>query len=211
MFKRKVNTANAGNEIASWRGVSSDSHQRTMRGGMAGGRLMAVRSLLLAALCALGAAAGCDPITGTGPGTPPDPGQYLKVDAADRSAIVILIAGYPATDIQFNYNGYPNGTLALTVPAGWTITVQCANHGTVPNSCAVVAGASSTAPVEPGWSTPDPVAGLAPGESASFVVTPPAVGQYRIASLVPGSEASGMWMELRVVDGGTPAISAESR
>lgn len=166
---------------------------------------MSARSLLLAAVFAV---AACDPIAGTGPGTPPDPHQYLKVDGAAHTAIVTLIAGYPATDFQFNYNGYQNGDLVLTVPAGWEVTVQCENRSTVPNSCAVVAGRGATEPLQPGWSTPDPVRGLDPGQSASFVFTPSVAGSYRIASLVAGSEASGMWLDLEIVTTGVPSISA---
>ena len=210
MFRRKVKTARIGNETPSCTGVDRDSHQRTRRGGSAGGRFIAASLLWLAIAIVLAAASACDPITGTGPGTPPDPAQYLKVDAANRSAIVILIAGHPATDIQFNYDGYGNGTLVLTVPVGWEITVQCANHGTVANSCAVVDGPSATAPMQPGWSTDNPREGLAPGEAGSFAFTPQATGDYRIASLVPGSEASGMWLDLRVVASGTPTLTAPS-
>jgi hypothetical protein len=153
-------------------------------------------------------AVACDPVTGTGPGTPPDPRQYLKVDPATQTAVVTLIAGYPATDYQFNYDGYGNGTLVLKVPVGWDVTVQCANHSTVPNSCAVVSGAGATEPIQPGWSTPDPQHGLDPGQTASFAFTPTVAGAYRIASLVRGSEASGMWLDLEVVQGGRPTLTA---
>ena len=91
----------------------------------------------------------CDPVTGTGPGTQPDPKTFIKVDAATRGAVVTLIAGHPATDNQFNYDGYSSGALVLTVPAGWQITLQCENRGTVPNSCAVVKDGSSSAPTDP--------------------------------------------------------------
>jgi len=163
-----------------------------------------IRGLALALLLA----AACDPVSGTGNGTPPDPKQFLHADAASQSVVVTLIAGYPVGTYQFNYNGYGGGSLALTVPAGWQLTVQCQNHGTVPNSCAVVSDAKATAPVQPGWSTPDPVHGLKPGGSASFTFKPTAPGRYRIASLVPGAEASGMWAQLVVSSGGAPAISA---
>ncbi len=153
-------------------------------------------------------AAACDPVTGTGPGTPPDPRQYLKVDTVTQTAVVTLIAGYPATDYQFNYDGYGNGTLVLKVPVGWQVTVQCANHATVPNSCAVVSNASATEPVDPEWSTPEPQRGLDPGQSSSFTFTPTTAGSYRIASLVRGSEASGMWLDLEVVQGGKPTLTA---
>jgi Sulfocyanin (SoxE) domain len=203
MLSRKVSTAKAGNEIASWRQVSSDSHQSTIRGGSR--RFISLRQLLLGALVLV--AVACDPITGTGSGTPPDPGRYLKVDSATRTAVVTLIAGYPASDYQFNYDGYADGHLVLRVPVGWTLTVQCANRSTVNQSCAVVADSHATAPLQPDWSTPNPQKGLNPGESASFEFAPQSPGSYRIASLVAGSEASGMWLTLEVVASGKPGMA----
>jgi sulfocyanin SoxE-like protein len=166
---------------------------------------MALRQLLLGALLLV--AVACDPITGTGSGTPPDPNKYLKVDSATRTAVVTLIAGYPASDYQFNYDGYTDGQLVLKVPVGWTMTVQCANRSTVNQSCAVVADAHATEPLQPDWSTPNPQTGLNPGQSASFEFAPLSPGSYRIASLVPGSEASGMWLDLEVVSGGRPSAN----
>ena len=153
--------------------------------------------------------AACDPLQGSGTGTPPDPAKYIHIDGSSQSAIVTLIAAYPATDSQFNYNGYADGALTLTVPVGWAVTIQCENRGTVPNSCAVVASSASKAPMDPSWSTPDPTRGLDPGRSASFAFAPQEPGGYRIASLVDGHEASGMWADLEVTAGGTPAIKAE--
>lgn len=153
--------------------------------------------------------AACDPVTGTGPGAPPDPKSYIHADLAAHTVVITLIAGYPAGDYQFNYNGYGNGTLVITIPVGWEATVQCQNRGTVPNSCAVVRGKTDTAPIQPAWSTPDPTHGLTPGQSATFVFTPATTGSYRIASLVGGNEASGMWADLEVTPGGAPAMKAE--
>src|SRR3984893_16875500 len=158
---------------------------------------------------ALLCAAGCDPLTGPGPGTPPDPNKYIHSDPATHAVVITLIAGYPAGDYQFNYNGYGNGTLVISIPVGWEVTVQCENRGTVPNSCAVVQGRNDIAPIEPSWSTPDPTHGLGPGQSATFVFSPSASGSYRIASLRGGTEASGMWAALEVTAGGTPSINAE--
>jgi len=195
MLSRNVNTANTGNEMASCCQTSSSSHHRTMRGGRAGSFIALI--LLLAA--------ACDPIQGSGTGNPADPARYIKVDDASRSAIVTLIAAYPATDFQFNYLGYGSGSLVLTVPAGWQITVQCENRGTVANSCSVVHDAQATAPIDPSWTSGD----LNPGASATFVFTPTATGSFRIASLVDGHEASGMWLDLEVVSSGRPTLLAE--
>lgn len=158
-----------------------------------------------ATLFLLGVAA-CDPLTGTGPGTQPDPKTFIKVDSATHAAVVTLIAGHPATDNQFNYDGFSSGALVLTVPKGWEVTIQCLNHGTVPNSCAVVADGRAGEPLQAGWSTSDPQRGLDPGQSSGFAFTPTQTGSYRIASLVGGSEASGMWADLEVTDGGLPTL-----
>ena len=199
MLSRKVSTAKTGKEMASCSHTSSDSHHRTIRGGVGLGVWLTL---------AIFVAAACDPLQGSGTGTPPDPSKYIQVDAAARTALVTLIAGYPATDFQFNYDGYANGALVLTIPAGWTVTVQCENRGTVANSCAVVRSRDDPVPVDPTWSTPNPQRGLDPGTSASFSFTPETPGTYRIASLVGGSEASGMWADLEVTAGGGASLTA---
>ena len=163
-------------------------------------------ALALAALALL----ACDPIAGSGSGKVPAAARFLVVDDASRSAVLTLIAGHPATDNQFNYNGYANGELAVKLPVGWKLDVQCENRGTVPNSCAVVTDGRATEPLRPDWSTPDPARGLKHGESASFEMVADAPAHLRIASLVGGHEASGMWMRLEVVEGGRPAISGTS-
>jgi len=193
-----VNTAKTGKEIASCCQTSRPSHHTTARGGGFGWLLIV---LILAA---------CDPIQGSGTGNPPDLSKLIQVDDSSRSAIVTLIAGYPATDFQFNYDGYGSGALVLTVPVGWQITIQCENRGTVANSCAVVADGHAAAPLDPSWSTPDPTNGLPPGQSASFQFTPQQAGSFRIASLVDGSEASGTWADLEVVNGGRPSLRGSS-
>ena len=153
-------------------------------------------------------AGACDPVMGTGAGNPPDLSKYIRIDAANQAVVITLVAGYPAGDYQFNYNGYASGALVITVPTGWHATVQCENRSTVPNSCAVVGGKNDLEPLAPGWSTPEPAAGLAPGESGSFEFDPVSPGSYRIASLVKGSEASGMWADLEVPASGRPSMAA---
>ncbi len=197
---RKVSTAKTGNETARCCQVCSASHHKTTLGGGFTG------AGFIFALLLLGAA--CDPLQGSGPGTQPDVAQFIHVDESSRSAVITLIAGHPATDNQFNYDGYSSGALVLTVPVGWQVTIQCQNHGTVPNSCSVVSGAHSKSPVKPAWTTSDPQGGLSPGQSGTFVFDPADVASYRIASLVGGNEASGMWADLLVVASGKPSLKA---
>jgi plastocyanin len=156
-----------------------------------------------AGLCA--ALLGCNPVTGTGSGTPPDPQRFLHTDPGAKSLVLTLIAGYPATDYQFNFDGYADGQMTVTVPVGWRATVQCENRGTVPHSCSITRGDAPT-PAQPGWTTPDPTRGLQPHTSASFQFQPERPGRYRITCLVPGHEASGMWDNLVVSASGQPSI-----
>ena len=149
---------------------------------------------LLAVLVAL---AACDPVAGSGNGSAEPPEKALFVNAGERTAVLTLQAGYPAGAYQFNFNGYQYGTLALTLPMGWTLQVECVNRGTVDNSCAVVRGAGAKAPLDPSLATPI----LHPGESGSFTFTPTEPGSYRITDLVPAREAAGAWMKLTVVGG----------
>jgi len=207
MLIRKVKTAKMGKENARCCQDSSFSHQRTNRGGR-GEFFMRLATLSLASIAAVVISGACDPVTGTGTGTPPDPKQFIHVDAASQTAVVTLIAGHTAGPYQWNYNGYGQGALTLTVPVGWQVTVQCENRGTVNNSCAVVSDAHATSPVDPSWTTPSPQTGLDPGSSATFVFSPTRTGSYRIASLVDGNEASGMWADLEVVSGGVPTLTA---
>jgi len=152
--------------------------------------------------------AACDPVMGTGAGNPPDLSKYIRVDPTAQVVVLTLVAGYPAGDYQFNYNGYAGGQLVITVPSGWHATVQCENRSTIPNSCAVVAGRNDTAPLAVGWSTQDPLHGLDPGQSGSFEFDPLTPGSLRIASLVKGSEASGMWADLEITAQGVPSMAA---
>src|SRR6202011_6186060 len=224
MLITSMSTAKIGKEIIRCCQVSSPSHHSSTPAGSGDrpdlGSPMSVGSysqrqmgLRTATAICLGMAmlwaAACDPLSGTGPGPPPDPKAYIHSDQTKHAVVITLIAGYPAGDYQFNYNGYRNGTLVISVPVGWQATIQCENHATVPNSCAVVAGRNDLAPMEAGWWPPDPSRGLDPGGSATFAFTPSRAGSYRIASLVGGSEASGMWADLEVTTTGVPAMRAE--
>src|SRR5439155_16291360 len=100
--------------------TSRPSHQLTMRGGGRSASGTGPRIVLLVARFALVFVvllAACDPVSGTGNGTPPDPMQFLHADQPSRTAVLTLIAGYPVGTYQFNYDGYANGSMVVTVPA----------------------------------------------------------------------------------------------
>jgi hypothetical protein len=164
---------------------------------------LGVASVVLAATLA-SAATGM----GTGSAGKPAPGRFLSVNAARRAITVTLIAADGISNNGFNFDDYGRGELLVSVPEGWRVTVRCDNSSSTFNSCVVVSGAGASAPAFPGATTPDPVTGLDPGQSAAFSFVATRVGSYRLASLVPGHEQARMWDVLVVTRSGRPSIVA---
>ena len=74
--------------------------------------------------------------------------QSLSFDAASRTVTLTMVANVPGTPSEFNYNGYTNGALVITVPRGWDVTVHCNDDpaATYAHSCTVVSGPNSKVP-----------------------------------------------------------------
>lgn len=133
--------------------------------------------------------------------------KYLAVNAAQKQATLTLIGGMPGDSNIFNFNGTQNGQMVVTIPQGWKVTVNFTNKGAVNHSAAITPNLpQSTTIAFPGASTPNPVAGLTTGQSASFTFTASKTGTYRIVCLVPAHEGLGMWATLDIVAGGTASI-----
>jgi hypothetical protein len=136
----------------------------------------------------------------------PNPAQFLRVDATNRSALVTLIASYDGSNNGFNFDGYGRGELLVTVPSGWRVRVRCTNHGTIGHSCAVVRGPMTVTPAFRGAATPI----LPQGASTTFSFVASRTGSYRFACLVPGHEEARMYDVLEVTRGGKPTITARA-
>ncbi len=134
----------------------------------------------------------------------PPPGQFLRVEAKQRTAVVTLVAGYNGENNGFNFDGYGRGELMVTVPRGWRVRVTCTNRGALTHSCAVVPGPMTVTPSFRGAATPI----LPPGSTTKFSFVASRVGSYRFACLVPGHEEARMWDVFEVTRGGKPAITA---
>jgi hypothetical protein len=136
----------------------------------------------------------------------PPPSHWLSWDAGTHTAHLVLVAGYDSTNNGFNFDGYARGRMLVRVPRGWRMTIVCKNAGNRFHSCAVVSGASTSRLAFPGASTPNPVLGLAPGESASFTFRTSRVGVYRLACLVPGHELAREYVVLKITASGRPRV-----
>jgi plastocyanin len=141
----------------------------------------------------------------TGPSTSQ---QLLSFDAATKTVKVPLRAG---SDIKSgpNFNGYSNGAMAISIPAGWKVTVTCTNTDADYSfhSCAAVADAAATTPLFSGAAVPNPSLGFGGGQTKTFTFTADTAGKYRFACLVGLHEAAGMWDAFNVTASGSPSIS----
>lgn len=131
--------------------------------------------------------------------------QWVSYDSAAKTVTWKLLAGAPAMNLGLNFDGYDKGAMVVTVPVGWSVTVNFSNQGSINHSAAVVT-ATGTTPVFAGAETPIPIAGTAPGQTASFTFSATQVGSYRMSCLIPGHEAAGMWVTFNVASGGVPSV-----
>ncbi len=135
--------------------------------------------------------------------------KYLTVSTASKTVTLSLIAGLKSSPSPFNFDGTLNGQMVVSVPTGWTLTVKLQNQGVLPHSAAVVANSTSLTPVTASAATANATSGIGtpPGSSASFSWKAGAAGTYAIACLIAGHETAGMWITLKVLPSGSPAIS----
>lgn len=131
--------------------------------------------------------------------------RWASYNSVSQTLTLKLEAGYQDVNLGLNFDGEDKGQMVVTVPVGWTVTVDFSNQGSINHSAAVVT-ASGTAPVFAGASTPDPTVGTDPGQAATFTFTASQVGSYRIACLIPGHEGLGMWDSFVVAPGGLPNV-----
>jgi len=131
--------------------------------------------------------------------------QWASYNTVTQTLTLKLEAGYHDVNLGLNFDGNDKGQMVVTVPVGWTVTVDFSNQGSINHSAAVVT-AGGTTPVFTGASTPDPTVGTDPGQAATFTFTASQVGSYRIACLIPGHEGLGMWDSFVVAPGGLPNV-----
>ncbi|HEY7192429.1 MAG TPA: sulfocyanin-like copper-binding protein, partial [Gemmatimonadales bacterium] len=54
--------------------------------------------------------------------------NWLTVDSASKTATFQLIAGLTQLNSGLNFNGFNEGKLTLTVPAGWNVVIRFKNQ-----------------------------------------------------------------------------------
>ncbi len=142
----------------------------------------------------------------------PDP-SWMSWNPTTRTTTFKLIAGLTGSGASspFNFNGYTDGDLTLTVPVGSTVSVNFVNDDGTPHSAEVIADTrplpnmSDGTPAIPRAYTKQALEGIAQGgtDNMRFTAAPP--GDYLFFCGVPGHGLSGMWIRLKVAADSTAA------
>ncbi len=115
-----------------------------------------------------------------------------------------LIVGASNANGSFNFNGFSNGTMTLTIPAGWTVVVHYQNISPLRHSFDVIpyTGKQPDAPPPPpvfkGAATRDPVNGIGAGKKETITFVAEKAGRYEYLCGVAGHAPAGMWNYLVV-------------
>jgi hypothetical protein len=144
--------------------------------------------------------------------------DWMRVDEGAKRVEFDVVAGLTPVNGNWNFNGYANGDLTITVPVGWTVVMDFTNHdGNVPHSVYVAAEeppfpqVMPEAPGIPRAYSINLMNGLAAGRHDTLRFPVNTAGRYTMPCGVPGHAASGMWDWFVVsADAARPAVSTKS-
>jgi sulfocyanin len=135
-------------------------------------------------------------------------GPYVYVNAAQKKAVVQVVAAATSSLSGFNFDGYAKGQANFVIPVGWTITLEFSNKSSTPHDVALTSSLKvPLTPVpQPGGIAPVAIPGpttIAQGltASAGTVATgfsSNAPGRFYLVCGVPGHVQAGMWDYLTV-------------
>lgn len=141
---------------------------------------------------------------------------FLKWNATTRTATFKLVAGIPGrAKSPFNFDGFTDGELTLTIPLNATVVLNFVNEDGTPHSAQVIPDAR---PI-PNMAMDQPAIpraySRAVGEGIAqfgtdvirFKAAP--AGNYLVFCGVPGHGLSGMWIRLKVSADSLPPSIAE--
>ena len=141
-------------------------------------------------------------------GSPPRiDSTWLVTDVPTKTVQFQLIAGFSGLNGALNFNGFGDGGLTFTVPAGWHVVIHFINHdGMLAHSAIVITDSSvptlgATSPVFSQAVTLKVQQGLIATERDDMKFVADKAGSYLIICGVPGHAAAGMWIHFKV-DGG---------
>lgn len=126
--------------------------------------------------------------------------SWMAVDAAHASVSFMVKAADGGANGTLNFNGYANGQVTITVPAGWHVHIDFFNTGAgaLPHSLEVIREVAKVPiqgidPAIPKATTRDLIDGVPPQQKDALDFTAQPSGRYLWFCGVPTHGYSGMW------------------
>ena len=144
--------------------------------------------------------------------------DWMQVDGGAGTVVIDLVAGLTEDNNRWNFNGSHSGRGGITVPAGYTVTINFENlDGAMTHSVGVDEKSDSypnvfsdVVPSFAGGVTADPTSMMdatMPGETEQITFVADAPGEYVLICYVTGHAALGMWIDFSVsADGEAGAL-----
>lgn len=136
--------------------------------------------------------------------------EWIKYDAEAKTVDLQITAALTHVNGGWNFNGYTNGDLTITVPLGWRVHVDFVSRdANVPHSLGIInaepgslppSGDQARAAFRGAYTVPF-AEGLRAYQEQSFDFTADKAGTFILYCGVPGHAASGMWDYFIVADG----------
>lgn len=155
------------------------------------------------------------PAPPSGPMTMP---EWYAVDHDARTVHLTMVAGETNANNYWNYNGATNGDLAITVPEGYTISIEQINRDpNMPHSIGILELPTNFMmppqpnPVFAGALSENPTSMIdatMPGETETIQFVASEAGSYGLVCLIPGHAAVGMWLYFDVSGDGEAGVQS---
>jgi len=143
--------------------------------------------------------------------------DWFVVDEAAQTVTIALVAGSTSDNNYWNYNGLYGGRGDITVPEGYTVTINFENRDPAMAHSVGVGERMATYPTN--FSDPQPVFAGAmssnptsmtqstmPGQSETLTFTADRAGEFALICYVSGHAATGMWMNFTVSSDGSHGV-----
>src|SRR5436309_15924557 len=94
--------------------------------------------------------------------------RWLVANAKTHTATLTLVAAYTNALNGFNFNGYGNGKMVITIPVGYRVIVSFSNKSSVPHSAVFTPYSQKNRSSDfrlafKGSTSPDPTGGITSG------------------------------------------------
>jgi Sulfocyanin (SoxE) domain len=129
--------------------------------------------------------------------------DWYVLDRDAKTVHLRLTAGATNLNNHWNYNDHIKGSMAITVPVGYTVTIEQVNQDpNMAHSVGILALPGNFAmppqpnPVFPGAISENPTSMIdatLPGESETIQFVAATAGHYALVCFIPGHAAVGMW------------------